>query len=40
MSEDEQLKKFFLDRIAEDSTTQTSIMAMETLNKAIELDKG
>ena len=35
-----QLKAFFMDRLKSEKTTQTAILAMETLNKAIEVDKG
>lgn len=34
------LKAFFMDRLKSEKTTQTAILAMETLNKAIEVDKG
>ena len=29
-----------MDRLKSEKTTQTAILAMETLNKAIEVDKG
>jgi len=37
LTEDEQLEAFFMENI---SSSQTAILAMETLNKAIEIDKG
>ena len=40
LTEDEQLKEFFMNKLANDTTTQTAILAMETLNKAIDIDKG